>query len=344
MKSLTSVDASRCCVITRKGLTKISDEPGKITTLILQGCEQFQDMLIPALGIFSNLQTLNLRGCKELTNRGIKNVEYLKNLTWLDISLYANVSVWDPEVDDSTLVSNDAMKHVGKLSKLTHLEMETLDQVDNIGINDIDGLTNLVYLDVGRTQVSNSALYVFSTFTNLDTLKMSACAISDITVPKLLALTKLTYLDLSHKGGLSDPSLQKLQALPSLTHLDVSFCGHITVAGIKHLAAYPKLTYLEVAGCAGINDTTCAVIAKLTQLERLNLNKCDAVTDDGVALLAALPKLTHLEVGSTGFKTVQIDRLNEVTNLTDVTLHWVCKAENNRIGNLRNMGLNVHVV
>lgn len=135
-----------------------------------------------------------------------------------------------------------------------------------------------------------------------------------------------------------------MQVLTNLTHLDLSFCGNITIKGIPHLAKYPKLTYLDVGGCPGITDDACSELAKLTNLERLSLNRCDLVTNDGVAKLTALTNLKHIELGSTGYKDIQIDRLTELTTLSDVTLHWVCRPEKNRIQELNKMGVAVHVV
>lgn len=345
LPALASVDFTNCLLVSKKGVQELSKHPEQITTLTFTGCTKVDNNFLKVLSIFVNLKSLTLRGCRNVSDKGVPHIAALASLTYLDLSPYVAVSLWDEEADDAEKVTDYSMEKLAELTELQHLELELCEEVHNSGLGLLKPLKNLTYLNLSRTGVSNSGLETILEFKNLKSLRLGSCNISDNPGILLLAkMTSLTYLDLNNKEGISNSSWEKLETLVNLERLDISFGGQMTDAGIPGLMKIPNLRWLDLGACTGITDEGVRELTKFTNLTRLSLNRCDQVTDDGMKQLSSLTNLKHLEVGTTGFRDVQVKGIQFITSLSDITLHWVCARENNMLKELNDMNVNVHIV
>jgi Leucine-rich repeat (LRR) protein len=101
----------------------------------------------------------------------------------------------------------------------------------------LKGLTNLTYLDLSHTRVSDAGLVHLKGLTNLTRLDLAGMRVSDAGLVHLKGLTNLTYLDLSHTR-VSDAGLVHLKGLTNLAQLDLSRT-RVSDAGLRDLVNLP---------------------------------------------------------------------------------------------------------
>ncbi|GMH38327.1 hypothetical protein BSKO_06211 [Bryopsis sp. KO-2023] len=347
LPGLVDIDLTGCESISKKGVLGVSSQSGLIATLILTKCDLINNSAMVAFaGAFPNLKRLDLRGCRQLSDAGVAGIGRIISLTHLDLSPYVGISLWDEEADHEEKVTDSSMSDLANLVNLRHLELEMCEEITNSGLYKLGSLSKLTYLNLSKTLVSDSGMsYILDHHKNIESLRLGSCNVSDSPgMTEIAKMTSLTFLDLNNKEGISNSSWEKLSSLVNLTRLDVSFGGQMTDEGIPGLKTLPALTWLDLGGCTGITDEGVRRLAQFSMLKRLSLNRCDQVTDEGIAQLSALKSLEHLEVGTTGFRDVQVEGIRKIAGLKDITLHWVCKRENNKLGELNNLGANVHVV
>ena len=134
-----------------------------------------------------------------------------------------------------------------------------------MGLKDVAKLKQLLYLNLGATQITDASLN------------------------EMTRLQKLSHLNLSRCETITDVGLKELAELTQLTVLRLYGCTQITDESLRELATLNKLSYLDLQGTR-ITDTGLKELAELTQLSRLDLHG-SRVTKAGVAeLQKALPK------------------------------------------------------
>jgi Leucine-rich repeat (LRR) protein len=120
----------------------------------------------------------------------------------------------------------------------------------------------------------------------------------------LALLSNLLSLNL-HGCDITDKDLQMLSSLPCLRDLDLGHCVNITDTGLALLSPLASLQQLELCG-ARITDVGVASLVKHTNMHTLILIHCHAITNASIALLAA--NLTYLH-------TLNLSECRNVTNV-----------------------------
>ena len=150
---------------------------------------------------------IDLRGHREITDVGLKEVAKLKNLTGLDLQ--------------STSITDVGLKDVAKLKKLTLLNLNSVlspenSRITDTGIKEVAKLENLTYLHLYQSLVTDKGLKEISTLRNLFHLGLTSTRITDAGLKEMAKLKNLGETHLSYnqitKAGVS--ALQK--ALPKL--------------------------------------------------------------------------------------------------------------------------------
>jgi DNA-binding PadR family transcriptional regulator len=134
------LNLSHCHHITDEGLKDLAKYLTNLTHLKLSYSLSITDDGLMHLNSLTNLQNLDLSGCYEITDAGLKHLsENLTNLQSLNLSGNAFFR---------GKISNAGVKHITKLTNLTHLKLAHCDHITDEGVKDLAKLTKLQSLDL----------------------------------------------------------------------------------------------------------------------------------------------------------------------------------------------------
>jgi Leucine-rich repeat (LRR) protein len=246
------------------------------------------------LAIFTQWQRTKFRendAAREVLNRG-GSVGYfngwtIQNRGWLvrELSLvlphdclYTVKSISFREAGDEELTLFPAMRH------LEEVNLEGC-QVTDAGLANLKGLTNLTFLELSSTPLTNAGLLHFQSHRRLKQLWLEQTQISDVSLPLIVQNRGLTHLDLAGTQ-VTDQGCAHLAGLTHLEMLSIHSTG-ITTNVTPTLKQLPKLKYLYLMrtsiGDDAVPDLGCL---KLQQLD-IRFTK---ITPDGYEKLKqALP-------------------------------------------------------
>ncbi len=226
-------------------------------TELLNHCFNLQHLLIKSIHITSeslvqishltNLRTLNLSGCKQVTD--IPPLTTLTELRSIDLSWCSKLT------------------NLPELNTLTRLEILNLCWCRDLKtLPELNALVNLLTLNLSRC-TSLTELPNISRLVNLVNLNLEWC--KDLkTLPELITLTKLEVLLLNQCTGLL--LLPDLSTLTRLHTLNLAFCRELIQFPELH-----RLTNLEV-----LNLNCCLRVCTIpdlgapAKLKTLNLSNC----------------------------------------------------------------------
>ncbi len=152
---------------------------------------------------------------------------------------------------------------------------------------------NLVELEIVAMGLSNDQLAVLASLTKLESLKLRANRITDLS--PIARLTNLKTLDIS-SNPIADLRLRPVIGLPNLTALSASGIG---LTDLRPIAELVNLQYLEL-WAPDIDDIS--PIARLVNLQSLRFSTGDI---DDLTPFAELINLQHLDLSG-----------NDIDNLT----------------------------
>jgi hypothetical protein len=177
-----------------------------------------------------------------------------------------------PIVQDLTLAYNDALsneclKHVGKLKDLRGLYIAGCPRITDAGLSHLRDLSQLTSLQLVRCNMDGSGL---------------------VHVQKL----PITYLILNYTQ-VTDENLAFVSSMSDLANLCMQDSA-VTSRGLVHLRGLTKLWELDLNRTA-VDDEGLVHLTGLTKLKHLLLSDTK-VTDEGVAKLKeALPNLKQID-------------------------------------------------
>jgi hypothetical protein len=234
---------------------------------------------------FTHLISLNLNGCKRITDQGLKHLQALTSLQSLDLS-------------GCKQITDQGLEHLKALTSLQSLDLNCCNQITDQGLEHLKALTSLQSLGLGWcNQITDQGLEHLKALTSLQSLDLDWCEqITDQGLVHLQALTSLQSLDLSDCEHITDQGLVHLQALTSLQSLDLSWCKQITDQGLVHLQALTSLQSLDLCECEQMTDHGLKHLQALTSLQSLDLRWCKQITNQGLEHLQALTSLQSLDL------------------------------------------------
>lgn len=201
-----------------------------------------------------NLKTLALERCP-ITNTGLAKLAALKSLKKLTLRRAA--------------VTISGLAHLNAMAGLTRLELYSAPQ-DGTAL-DIGGLSQLEFLDFGKTQFHDEDL---------------AC---------LAKLTRLRELYVFTQRGVSDAGIANLAGLTSLEHLGIGG-PNLTNRSLSYLANMKKLDYLWI-GDGDFTDGGLRHLEGLRGLRRLEITSKNAFSREALdRLRKKLPNLQVLKI------------------------------------------------
>eukprot|EP01023_Acetabularia_acetabulum_P057341 TRINITY_DN6678_c0_g1_i4.p2 TRINITY_DN6678_c0_g1~~TRINITY_DN6678_c0_g1_i4.p2 ORF type:complete len:543 (-),score=45.15 TRINITY_DN6678_c0_g1_i4:668-2296(-) len=135
-----------------------------VETLNLHFCRNVTDAELKNLSLLQNLKKLNLKRCKEITDAGIGYLGNCTNLIFLSVARCNNVG-------------NEGVRSISKNNQnLQYLNIKKLYKLDS-GIEDVfENLIELTYLNFSSLEkINNNNLNKLSNLTKLKTLQLEKC-------------------------------------------------------------------------------------------------------------------------------------------------------------------------
>ena len=173
-------------------------------------------------------------------------------------------------------VSDGELQLVGKLRRLTNLNLSKCLNITDAGLAHVGKLQHLIQLNLqGCTAIGLAGLQSLSHMEQLSELSLPKTN----RIPKyrgtgieyIRSLPVTQDLDLSHCSGMIDADLACINSLQQLTALDLYNCRQITDTALMHVGKLHHLTSLDLSGCRKITDAGLVHVGKLQRLTTLNL-------------------------------------------------------------------------
>jgi hypothetical protein len=281
----------------------------------LSHCSQVQDFSLKGLEISTELRSIELENCVEITNAGIAalggshlhslNVKNCKKLTFegLTTVLARSSNIRVLNIGSTNLSDEDIPNLVLYCPFITRLTLSGLLNLTDDGlIRIIDSLhpnLTLLKIDYCAKITDKSLNAIWSKCKKLT--ELSAMFLDDVSDQGFDAL------DMSGESGTVQPEFLELETLY------LGACLKLTDAVLFKIAYYcPKLKLLSVPCLKEISDIGLLRISKdCPKLQHLNVAYCSKISPAGVKYIVShCVKLKQLDLGG-------------VENMTDLSLNYI---------------------
>lgn len=355
LPALKSLDLGACKDVTEKGLKSLKVLP-KLEVLLLDGSPvngqglkelaavkglrwldisgtQLNDGDMRELGNITSLSSLVVRGMPRLTANGIKIINNLNKIRYLDITIEKAPDEMAAALSQAKVLSalkvapitNSEAVHLGKMEGLDTLDLSNEDQrfgfndrknpvqanffnsLSDAGLDKLVGCLNLRSLDLSYVRLSGSSLGEFTKMKRLEELYLRGSAWSNAGVTKLATMPTLRVIDL-RETSVTDRAMEDLADLPTLQRLYLAGLP-LTDSGLQDLTRLRSLQVLDLSStrvsCVRVRD-----MKNFSQLEHLHLAGTH-ITAASFPVLGSMKSLRFLNL---------IDNLPEVSSTTIVPL------------------------
>jgi hypothetical protein len=231
----------------------------------------------------STLEELAISSGDTLSHADLASLEPLSRLRDLRIS--------GPGVTDQGLAS------IGRLRQLERLDLHT---ATRSGLNHLNGLSNLQYLQAtawgpgAEAAQADELMLDLSGLEKMKDLNLSGLPLHDGDLAFLEHMPALESL-MIQPDSLTAASLRHLRELPELNRLFVSGLSGCTGADLAHLNGLPKLRSLTLRG--SVTDTALASLTGPASLESLRVDTDDPIRKETVAdLTASHPEIEYIHI------------------------------------------------
>lgn len=309
--------------------------------LNLNEWSQFECKNISLLSNLTNLQYLSLED-RFPTSEYLKSIFLLTNLTELDLSTNEKRDEHIEDLSGISKLSKltllnanmrkinkEGMKEIAQLTKLEGLKIRACGAINNkIFIKYLIELSNLTQLDISLNNVT------FKSIVHLPKLKfltkLNIAYIKELNRDCLAIITTMTQLNsLSLEGcRLSNKEISTLSKLTNLESLNIS-SSLIRASGLSILADLSKLKILIISNCNKVKSGGLASLSRSKSLTSLNVNYCDNMTNQDLADIDNIANLSFLYLnGCSSIDKVEIEKLNknkEYTQIQFTTIRCDCE-------------------
>lgn len=274
--------------VTDAQLAKLAEAKG-LRRLSLEGTE-VGDAGLPHLAALADLEELNLANTT-VSGKGLASLRALSKLRKVTLAntyvegdgLEHLTAVEDLDLHGSP-VGNGAIERLATLPQLQRLSLAATDIADGVAL---DRLQNLVSLDLGATDLTDTGLKPLGALKRLRSLVLRDSRFTDAGLAHLLPLEDLRELDLI-RTRISDQGMTLVSKLIRLERLQLDY-GEIYDAGLARLSTLTKLTHLTLDS-THITDAAVATLKAFPALRALNLYHTLVTKAGRDALQAALPQ------------------------------------------------------
>ena len=303
------VDLSTCAdKLTDKALQQIVHRCRPfLVHLNVRGCNELSPRGLSVIGECHNIQDVNLSECRSaLTADSLQQI-----LTGCRGLLYLNISYCD---------ASDACLRV--LSRhcpnLQHLSLAGCKAFTSRGLRHLStgkGCHKVVYLDISDcTQLTTESLWAIGkACPMLQTLLMDGMTqLDDDSLRAFLAeLRRLERVSMLGCSNVTDSSLKfMMKQTPKLVSFRMENNNSLTDSFVRSLARAPNLRYVCLDSCTRLTDNSLRALSQCKHLVALDLSNCLRISDVGVR---------YIVEGSAGEQLREINLTNCV-RVSDVTL------------------------
>ena len=209
------------------------------------------DELFAKVAQLSGVKSLDMFRVEGITLEGLTPIAKMTSLETLMLSCEGLTDEW--------------LEPVGSLKGLKSLTLSGNRELTGDGVKHLAGLTELVELRLGDTQVGDEGAALIAGLPELEILELKRADVTDAGVAHLKGLLNLRELQLSGRG----------------TNFDEIYSG-ITDASMEVIKGMTQLEILNL-GSTKITDAGLAQLGALKNLETLVIVSSNKVTDEGVA-------------------------------------------------------------
>ncbi len=239
------------------------------------------DELKSIIDRFPNIKGINFTASRTLSDEHLSLLWKLPHLQNLDLT--------------DTLITDEALKHVGNLPCLEILSLQNCYNITPAGLSHLNKLYYLFDLNLSNIPLKNAELNFLHKMVGLQHLDLSRCELTDTSLCPIKILFYLQTLDLGFNDELTDTGLVPLASLYSLQAI-ILIRTQITDEGLAAYAQKSKLEILSLNCCRQITDTGISSLICLNSLKSLDLGFCHQVTDASIDPLTQLPALEELNI------------------------------------------------
>ena len=213
-----------------------------------------------------------------------------------------------PVLKSVTILNNssrlaDASLHCAAM--LPNLEELYLpERVTDHGLVAIRGNTRLKKVEIRSNHISDKGIMELRNCTGIENLSI-ATVLNDKSVDALLELSNLRTLRLE-SCPITDRGLAKLAVLPNLEEFDLCHCLWIEGDGLEALASVPKLRELVLP--ASVGSDGLAHLPDFPALEEVTI-PCPSLDDGIVDVLINCLKLKRVDIGRGNISDAGVERL-----------------------------------
>ncbi len=326
------------------------DEIGRLPKLrsLNLGGDWLADAELARLKPSANLKSLDLTG-NNVTDAGLALLDHLADLITLKLDrsgaarerCLASLKKTYPELD--LILQDEPVTPWPSLSTETippHVApgvVETaisdgMQGATNEGLQLLSKLDKLQSLEISAAAITDAGLIHLRSLAGLKSLKLTGTHITDAGLEQLAGLHSLETLCLANTL-VTGEGLRHLRGLTELKSLDLSDC-ELTNVGLANLKNFPKLERLNLSGI-NTTDVSLAPLAALKNLRKLDLSQhvrrpdsipywtdvpLPAVSDAALVHLRGLNHLETLSLAGAAISGPGLDYLRELPRLANLDL------------------------
>jgi len=261
---------------------------------------------------------------KSRRQQAIRDIERLGGRVRVEVSQsgaeYTEVGLFGGRSFYGWRGGNEGVKYLKGLGNLKRLRIEDVAQFDDEGMRQLEEITSLETLFVGRSSVSDEGLRYLKGLGKLEFLGLwSNGQLTDKGLEHIKDLGQLKALCLDD-AQITDEGLGKLKESGMLARLEFLSLNRtqVTDGGLEHLAGSGELKELYLAG-PGAGDGGLRHLAGLAKLEVLVLDDTK-VSNGGVVHLKGLANLKVLHLRNTRIGDETVKHLKGLSNLRELWL------------------------
>ena len=323
-----------------RSLCVVNDTGNVIALKFIVGGHDFRndvtDQQLSALSKLPELQSLNFRGCYQLTDAGLRHVAKLKKLKSLDFaSLGINGAGLVHFVDSKALKSLDlsrtglidaSLKHLGSLHGLEALNLSHT-KITDAGFRQCENLSELRSLNLANTSVTDAGLSHLKNMTKLESLILPPLA-TDRCLGVLKSMTGLKEIAVSGEFDSKYPERITLMAVVNLFEsqgrtIAEAFSATKTVHRVNDQGEVIMLDMLfRYEDRPRLTDEFLGLCNRLEQLETLSVlvGSPTSIPDGGVSRLDTNSNLSKIKVIFTERSADDLSHLGKIKSLRSVEL------------------------
>ncbi|KAI8145392.1 hypothetical protein BJV82DRAFT_666651 [Fennellomyces sp. T-0311] len=285
-----------------------------LQNVILDSYVYATDSLLQELSLSNSSSTmvkLSLKGCDVITDSGVRFLEGLRNLEYLDAS---NCKVTDKGIRSLTRLSQLKYLNLSK-TKITDAGLQYL--VANACFK--DSLETLLLDGCPAVKSSDTLMLINDAFSGLVSLGLASTGIGRQTAVSRPKLVNLQLLDISHTRLTDDDAIQTICAYKELRELRLAGCSQITLRGLGWFAK--DLRHLEMIQFPSREQDLDGVLTRYAELPLRHLDLTSfQVTDEGADSIARMKRLQYLSLDGTKISDEGVSKLSGLSDLRKLFL------------------------